>query len=456
MMPALLREKLSCGLLPLAIMVLVPWALVISPAMGQGTPVTAAQGDVVGGVESIDDPFQRPDNRRVHPPADAPRFRVVGVAEDDRLNIRNIPGVEGSVIIGRLAPDATNVALADGVERVHGSTWVEVWYAGLPGGSGWVNAHYLDPLPESEQPAVAPDITSGEMRHLANLYTDVAGYRPLEASTAEARLLDEYAGDDSEAYRALNRAGPLTRALLLLESEEAPLAHARYRIRFGMEQMGPYDPKAYRIPVSFVQIDRFNMGPVRPKSLADVPDAAPHVSYRLVMRPVQSVTAATTSMARAELTDAQAEAMACLDVGCLSPASVAESVPQQWKETHEGDIAFSAPYPMMTTNGTHSPAAVVDQLTVQNGFLAEVVEESVRWSYPEPREGLTFGAPFIDVTIDVNLAQDFAVEGVLRDSHLMDDDLAIVWERFASISSADPTQPLVFAGRALQRHPWRE
>ena len=409
-------------------------------------------------IERIDDPFARPESGAVHPPDDAPRHRVVRVAPDDMLNVRDRPGVGGSTIIGRLAPDATNVATGDGTAQVNGGTWVEVLYAGLPGGSGWVNAHYLEALPANAQPAVAPDFEPGSMMDLAQHYTDLDGYSELDAQALERRFLEEAAGDDPERFRAINRLGPLTRALLMLDAREGPQVHARYRIRYGMEEMGPYPPKAYTTPVSFVQIDRFDLGPHRMEALPDAADgdSAPHVSYRMAMHTIQARTAEVISVSRAELSDAVAEEMACLDLGCLDLGSPADHIPVDWEPTQEEDIAFTAPYPMMTQDGTHSPAAVLDQLTVQNGFLGDVGQDAVRWSYPEPRPGLTFGAPFIEVVIDVNLAQDFAVDGVLRDSHLGDDELAVLWFRTASISSADPSQPLVFQSVARERHSWRQ
>lgn len=426
-----------------------------APESGAGAATTASPAVI----ERVDDPFARPESGAVHPPDDAPRHRVVGVAPDDMLNVRDRPGVSGSTIIGRLAPDATNVATGDGAAQVNGGTWVEVLYAGLPGGSGWVNAHYLEALPANAQPAVAPDFEPGSMMDLAQHYTDLDGYSGLDAQALERRFLEEAAGDDPNKFRAINRLGPLTRALLMLDAREGPQVHARYRIRYGMEQMGPYPPKAYTTPLSFVQIDRFDMGPHRMKALpgAADEDAARHVSYRMAMQTIQARTAEVISVSRAELTDAAAEGMRCLQVGCLDLASPAEQIPEEWEPSQdEGGIDFTAPYPMMTRDGTHSPAAVLDALIAQHGFLGNIGEETVTWSYPEPRPGLTFGAPFVEVVIDVNLAQDFAVDGVLRDSHLGDDALAVLWFHTASISSADPSEPLVFQAEARQRHPWRQ
>jgi hypothetical protein len=65
-------------------------------------------------------------------------YRVVLVAGDDVLNVRQTPGVEGT-IMGKLAPGVA-VRLGGSSQQVGGSTWVTVV---TPSGSGWVNAFYL-------------------------------------------------------------------------------------------------------------------------------------------------------------------------------------------------------------------------------------------------------------------------------------------------------------------------
>lgn len=415
-----------------------------APAPGPGSDATPAE-------PAQDDPFFQPE--RVNPPPDAPRHRIVNVDADDMLNIRDRPGVPGSTIIARIAPDAVNVATGEGTAQVNGGTWVEVLYPGLPGGSGWVNAHFLRQIPAGEGSGLgAPDITPGAPNDLAELFTGIDGYAALDGEAVERRFQEATAGPDTETFHAINSLGPMTRALLILEQEEAPQVHARYRIRYGMEEMGPFPPKAYTTPISFVQIDRFNMGPQRMEALPQ-DDPAPHVSYRMVMDTIQMRTARAFRLSRAEIDDDTAAAMSCLGVSCLSMEAPADHAPGDWGADPDAAITLTPPYDLLTPDGTHSPGAVLDQLTIDHGFLGDQRDGQVRWSYPESREGVTFGAPFMEVVIDVNLAQDFAVQGVLRDAHLNDTSLAELWHKVSSIASGDPQAPLVSQSVQRVRHP---
>ena len=399
-----------------------------------------------------DDAFLRPE--QVHPPAEAPRHRIVNVDDDDKLNIRDRPGVSGSTINGRIAPDAVNVATGDvTAEASDGGTWVEVLYGGLPGGSGWVNAHFLEEIPEGESRGLgAPDIEPGAPNDLADYFIGLEGYEELDWETVERRFLEAAAGDDVEAFRAINNLGPLTRALLILEEEEDRQVHARYRIRYGMEDMGPFEPKAYTTPISFVQIDRFNMGPQKMEALPQE-NPAPHVSYRMVMDTIQMRKARAFRLSRTEIDDDTAAAMSCLGVSCLSMESPADQAPGAWEADPEAEITITPPYDLMAPDATHSPAAVLDQLTIAHGFLGDEHNGNVSWSYPEPREGVTFGAPFIEIVIDVNLAQEFAVQGVLRDAHLNDTSVAALWHKVSSMASGDPDSPVVSKSSQRERRP---
>ncbi len=72
------------------------------------------------------------------------RYRVVGVAANDVLNIRRGAGVSHA-IVGILPPDARNVAITGRIRTLDsGAVWVELRGAGLPDGVGWVNGRFLD------------------------------------------------------------------------------------------------------------------------------------------------------------------------------------------------------------------------------------------------------------------------------------------------------------------------
>lgn len=68
-------------------------------------------------------------------------YRVIDVAEDDVLNIRQQPDA-GSDIVGTLPSDADRIVVAGTRVRLNGSVW---WQVAGEDGLGWVNARYLSP-----------------------------------------------------------------------------------------------------------------------------------------------------------------------------------------------------------------------------------------------------------------------------------------------------------------------
>ena len=71
------------------------------------------------------------------PPAGS-RLAVVGVAYDDVLNVRSVPGVDDA-IIAELAPTDDDVVLSGRARLLPSSIWFEL----ERDGGGWVNASYL-------------------------------------------------------------------------------------------------------------------------------------------------------------------------------------------------------------------------------------------------------------------------------------------------------------------------
>lgn len=400
-----------------------------------------------------DDPFERPAERSVHAPQEAPHYRVVRVDSDDTLNIRDMPGVRGSTVVGRLAPDATHVRLGESRESVNGGTWVTVRDRDLPAGKGWVNAAFLESMSAADEGGFPPDILSPPLGDLARLYTGLDGFTHLEAEALDSELQSRL-GQDEQAFHHISRMNPLTRALLLVQQAESPLEKGRYRLRYGMADLGPYPPKGYTTSVSFIQLDRL-----------DLSDSGQHLSYRFVMGPVQNRTASLISMSRASLSERVAQGLGCIEVACTAEDSAAASINASiddtsdapWEDEASVDIAFQPPYALHSDVGTHSAAAVLDQLILEQGFYADRAQNYIRWRYPEfAPEGVTLAEPFIEVVLEVNMAQEFAVDGVLQESHLMDDDAAVIWHRVMSVASADPEAPLVMHSRAVRRHQWRQ
>lgn len=83
-------------------------------------------------------------------------YIVTGVAADDVLNIRSGPGAE-NMILGMLPPNATGVSpTGQSAQSADGGTWWQIADPALPGGTGWVNARFLevaaDPTPTPAPP----------------------------------------------------------------------------------------------------------------------------------------------------------------------------------------------------------------------------------------------------------------------------------------------------------------
>ncbi|MCC5969001.1 MAG: SH3 domain-containing protein [Pararhodobacter sp.] len=78
-------------------------------------------------------------------------YQVTGVDAQDVLNVRNAPGAD-HMIVGMLAPGATNIAITGQTERAaDGGTWWQITDPTLPGGAGWVNAQFLQPAPDTTE-----------------------------------------------------------------------------------------------------------------------------------------------------------------------------------------------------------------------------------------------------------------------------------------------------------------
>ena len=428
-----------------------------SPGSGEdaasAAPAAMPRADARGVDLSITTPPSAPDDTLYH--------RVTGVAPDDVLNIRDRAGVPGSTIIGSFAPDAEGIELVHGPdahEIVNGSSWQKVRRDDLPGGTGWVNIRYLDPMFD------AADAAFEEMDRaaIAAEYVAGAGYEPLDTGVG-VDLTRQLGAEDQSAFSAAGRLAPPIQAVLLLEARDGVLPHARYRLRYGAESM-PNPPGADPVMVNFMQIDRFNLGPAHHAELvrsagADVTvppvsefGAGPHVSWRIVSAPIQAHVSNLNAASRAEFGDPDAEGARCLDIDCLSLAPASEAVPQPWTEMTGMSGPTQRVYETIRDDA-HSPAALMEVLLAQS-FLTE--PDGTRWRGPETREGVAFAQPFIEVVIETGLGQDAGAEAVMRDANLMDDELAMLWWRASSVASGDPAAPLLYGAEARKRHEWRE
>lgn len=272
-------------------------------------------------------------------------------------------------------------------------------------------------------------------------FTEAHGYEPVDHERALRNLTDTLP-QTSSIFPAGGDLNPLTKAVLLLENEEGLVAHARYRIRYGLEgRMGT--PGGQVVPFSFVQVDRFNLGNVFRSAVAqslgeahtapaEAFGAGEHVSYRLVLRPVQGRVADPVAIGRQVMTDDVAEAMRCLAAPCLDLAGVGEDA-TFWLDHAGRGTGFDRPYEDVR-DGVYTPAAMADLLALEIG-VARIDDGQLRWTGFEEPESVRSGQPFMEIVMDVNLAQDFGIEAVLRFGHLMDDSVSVIWKRAISFPS---------------------
>src|SRR5699024_8474066 len=190
---------------------------------------------------------------------------------------------------------------------------------------------------------------------------------------------------------------------------------------------------------------RFNLGPAIREELVQAHGAehvaaaaefgvGPHVSWRLVMRPVMGHQADIVAVSRKEMTDAEARAQTCLGASCLSTApAIDPAAPWSAMEATE----FSADVPYRTErDGLITPSAAME-------LLAE------SFSY-EMREGVGPARPFAQAVIELDLGQDNGLDAALREGALMDDSLRARWRRVWSMPAAADDGPAVYTARAFE------
>lgn len=376
--------------------------------------------------------------------AQTTHYQVTGVAADDRLNVRDRAGVPGSTVIGRLAPDARGVERSGGVQDVDGRDWWHIRHRSLLANGGWVNSRFL-----TAQHDTAGRGTDGPRKP----FTEAEGYAAIDHGAVRDRLAQTLP-QASTIFPPGGRLNPLTKAVLVLENEEGVVPHARYHIRYAME--GRDDDTGAPVPYSFVAIDRYNLGASLREAAADssgearTPSAetfgaGPHVSYRMTFRPIQGRTADPVAMSRKVIAEDDARRRRCLTLPCLDLSSAGEEA-MPWRAHDGSGTAFARPYDDIR-NGVYTPAAMADLLVLESG-AARINDGALNWTGFEGSESRRPGAPFFEIVMDVNLAQDFSVEAISWHGHLMDDSVAAIWQRAMTFGGA-ASAPQVFMERAF-------
>lgn len=225
--------------------------------------------------------------------------------------------------------------------------------------------------------------------------------------------------------------GPVPMAMLAMASQGDGPDRLRYRISYGIEWIDA-PPSAERLPVSFVEVQRFNIGPaIRDDLVQSLGEDAvapieefgvgPHIAWRIVTQPVMGNRAIIAAAGYAEISEDAADATLCFGVPCLLPYSVIEG-DLPWSEMEEEAISLDVPF-----------------TASKNGILTAVAAAHILLGDVEPEgpdggsDGTSIPEPVIEAVIETNLGQDIGLEAAYRWGGLLDDSVAAIWERLASI-----------------------
>lgn len=230
-----------------------------------------------------------------------------------------------------------------------------------------------------------------------------------------------------------SRLDALTRAILLFEGQEGLLPRARYRVTYNLAAP-PYHPEFIQ---EYVEVTRFNMGPVVREDLAQYVDAehlaplsefgvGPHVSWRFVMAPIMGMRAGLVQSSRQEISDTRAKTMDCLGESCLAMADP-EGPGADWLTP--SPIAMPAPSYTAVRDMNSVPARAAEEL------MAHVAseEEGLQAMVYDP------ATPRVTVVISKNVAgQDGSVNGLLFESNVPDDEIASIWVQRREAAGQQP------------------
>lgn len=220
------------------------------------------------------------------------------------------------------------------------------------------------------------------------------------------------------------------RALLMLDSHEGVLPHARYRVNYQpVSEASAPDNTRY-----FVEITRFNLGPaVRADLAGSVPaehlgsakafGEGPHVRWRFAMSPQRGMTAGLDAVSRQQLSAKEASAMDCLGQPCTQLAS-SEGPQGRWKPQRITPLPGS-----------------FKRTTPQGPAPADVVEQLLAWMGEDAQRAMPFApdAQRLVFVIAANAGgQDLQTTGLARNALVFDDAVGTQWLRLQQAAGTPP------------------
>lgn len=279
---------------------------------------------------------------------------------------------------------------------------------------------------------VLPDDVQTALNQRYDAFVDTPGFTTIELTDFRPNWDDWYTHsrfphENPRGHFAVPDAGinAATRALMLLESKEKPLPHARYRIIYRLDNA----PDFGGYPNAYVEVTRFNLGPAIRADVADstpkgVPVAppkhfglGPSVSWRFVMGWQQGGVAAVIRASRSALSAGQAKAVGCLGTPCMALENP-RGPAGEWKQ-----ITPPSPQPVAyvsEANGV-STAARISELLYRHASAGRAHIEALPMHADTPQ--LIF-------VISMNIeGQDHTADGLLHQQLLRDDAVSDIWTR---------------------------
>lgn len=287
--------------------------------------------------------------------------------------------------------------------------------------------------------ALAQPNTSGLAPGLAE-FMDVPGFESVDVANIED-LVDASLPETDSVFRASGQLSPLAKTVQVVNAVDGELSRTRQQLSVSVIRV-PEPPAADPVPFVLITIDRYNLGPSIRADLVQgigeehvAPPAefgeGPHVSWRLVMRPMMGSQAVLVAASRMEIQPEIADGLDCLGTECLSLASGIEEL-ASWSELEDSQLS-SGQSPLET-------AVMVDVLTELAFFDAYSHEAG----FDATDEPITVA----HVLLESNLGQDLATDGALRVGELRDDSLGAIWQRAVAFHSGE--RVMLLQGQAYE------
>ena len=234
---------------------------------------------------------------------------------------------------------------------------------------------------------------------------------------------------------------PITRAMLLFESKEVSLPHARYRVTYSMNASTEV-PEARH---NYVEVTRYNLGPARRNDLlGSVPDGqvagleefgiGPNISWRFVMMPVMGIKSDVIYASRKEVTEAQAQAADCLGSPCLALIDP-QGPDRNWNSIPSPQLPAQV-YSKNNNFELTAPTRVIEELWAS---ISSDEMDILPYSKEQPQ--------FEFVVSRNTFGQDDSVSALVKQFPVMDDSISEVWTRRIEI----PNVPVEFANLYVPR-----